>query len=94
MSNTTLAMLSDELANLTATGAPSVVQVLGARRPASGVVHGANTVVTTARAIGRDDGLRVRVDGAEAVEAELAGWDPATGIAVLRMATRLSVQPR
>jgi S1-C subfamily serine protease len=93
MSNTTLAMLSDELANLTATGAPSVVQVLGARRPASGVVHGADTVITTARAIGRDDGLRVRVDGAEPVEAELAGWDPATGIAVLRTRDRFAVQP-
>jgi S1-C subfamily serine protease len=93
MSNTTLALLSDELASLTAAGAASVVQVLGGRRPASGVVHGTDTIVTTARAIGRDDGLRVRTDGAEAVEADLAGWDPATGIAVLRTRTRLAVQP-
>jgi S1-C subfamily serine protease len=93
MSNTTLAMLSDELAGLTAAGAPSVVQVLGARRPASGVVHGADTVITTARAIGRDDGLRVRVGEGDALEADLAGWDPATGIAVLRTRTPVGVQP-
>jgi S1-C subfamily serine protease len=69
------------------------VQVLGARRPASGVVHGADTVITTARAIGRDDGLRVRVGEGDAVEADLAGWDPATGIAVLRTRSALAVQP-
>ena len=84
MPNSTLATLSDELADLTAAGAAAVVQVLGARRPASGVVHGANTIITTARAIGREDGLRVSVAGADPIEAEFAGWDPATGIAVLR----------
>ena len=47
-------------------------------------MHGANTIITTARAIGREDGLRVRVAGADPIEAEFAGWDPATGIAVLR----------
>jgi S1-C subfamily serine protease len=91
MSNITLAAFSDELADLTAAGAASVVQVLGARRPASGVVHGPDTVVTTARAIGREDGLRVRVGGADAVDADLAGWDPATGIAVLRTRTAITV---
>jgi S1-C subfamily serine protease len=68
-----------------------VVQVLGARRPASGVVHGPDTIITTARAIGREDGLRVRVPGGESVDADLAGWDPATGIAVLRARTPLNV---
>jgi S1-C subfamily serine protease len=89
MSNITLATLSDELAELTAAGADFVVQVLGARRPASGVVHGPDTIVTTARAIGREDGLRIRAAGADAVDADLAGWDPATGIAVLRTRTAI-----
>jgi serine protease DegQ len=84
MPHHTLASLSDELAGLADAGAASVVQVQGARRPASGVVHGADTIVTTAGAIGREDGLRVRVAGADPIDAELAGWDPATGIAVLR----------
>ena len=92
MPNLTLATLSDELANLAAAGAASVVQVLGAKRPASGVVHGADTIITTARAIGREDGLRVRVADADPTEAELVGWDPATGIAVLRTPGAINVQ--
>ena len=82
---TNLATFSNELSDIVAAVSPSVVQVLGARRPASGVVHGSDTIITTARAMGREDGLRVRLPGAEdAVAADLAGWDPATGIAVLR----------
>lgn len=92
MTNLSLAMLSDQIADLAAAGAASVVQVLGARRPASGVVHGADTIITTARAIGREDGLRVRVGDADAAEADLAGWDPATGIAVLRTRSAINVQ--
>jgi S1-C subfamily serine protease len=83
---TNLEALSRDLADGIAAAAPSVVQVFGARRPASGVVFGADTIITTARAIGREDGLRIRLNGLEddGVEAELAGWDPATGIAVIR----------
>jgi serine protease Do len=91
MSNTTLVALSNELGSLAEAGAASVLQVFGARRPASGVVHGPDTIITTARAIGREDGLRVRLPGGESVEADLAGWDPATGIAVLRARTALNV---
>src|SRR5262245_37932287 len=89
MTNHSLVSLSNELADLSAAGAAAVVQVLGARRPASGVVHGPATIITTARALGREDGLRVRVNDADPVEADLAGWDPATGIAVLRTRTKL-----
>jgi serine protease Do len=91
MSNLSLASLSDELADLAAAGGASVVQVLGARRPASGVIHGADTIITTARAIGREDGLRIRAGDSEPAEADLAGWDPATGIAVLRTRAPLKV---
>jgi serine protease Do len=91
MANTTLFALSDELGNLAAAGAASVLQVLGGRRPASGVVHGPDTVVTTARAIGREDGLRIRTADGEAVDANLAGWDAATGIAVLRTTSPLTI---
>jgi S1-C subfamily serine protease len=93
MSNITLAAYSDALAELTAGAAASVVQVFGRRRPASGVAHGADTVVTTARAIGREDGLRVRVDGKDPIDADLAGWDPASGIAVLRTREPLGAVP-
>jgi S1-C subfamily serine protease len=78
-------VLSNHLADAVAAAAPSVVQVQGRRRPASGIVYGPNVVVTTVQALGRDDHLRVRSGEAEAVEAELAGWDPASGVAVLRV---------
>ncbi len=91
MSNLSLSTFSNEIADLAAAGAASVVQVLGAQRPASGVVHGADTIVTTARAIGREDGLRVRIADAEPSEAEFVGWDPATGIAVLRTPVAINI---
>lgn len=93
MTTFTLSGISDELAALTSASAASVVQVIGARRPASGVVHGADTIVTTARAIGREDGLRVRLPDDTIAEADLAGWDPATGLAVLRARRPLGLQP-
>jgi S1-C subfamily serine protease len=79
-----LAALSNELADAVAAAAASVVQVQGRRRPASGVVYAPEIVVTTTRAIGREDGLTVRAPDGRALEAELAGWDPATHLAVLR----------
>lgn len=93
MTTSILASLSDDLAQLTAAGAGSVLQVAGARRPASGVVHGADTIITTARAIGREDGLRVRLPDDTAVDADLAGWDPSSGIALLRTRAPLHLTP-
>jgi S1-C subfamily serine protease len=75
---------SNQLADAVAAAAPAVVQVQGRRRPASGLVFTDGVVVTTARALGREDGLRVRSHDGETCDAELAGWDPATGLAVLR----------
>jgi S1-C subfamily serine protease len=74
---------SNELADAAAKAAPSVIQVQGRRQPASGVIYAPGVVVTTTRALRREDRLRVRGDG-DAVEAELAGWDPATGLAILK----------
>jgi S1-C subfamily serine protease len=84
--NQLLTSLAGEMADAVAAAAPGVVQVHGRRRPASGVVYADNVVVTTARALGREDGLRVRRHDGEAFDAELAGWDPATTLAVLRVA--------
>ena len=84
--NSTLTALSNGLADAVAAAAPSVVQVHGRRRPASGVVYQDGVVVTSARALGREDGLHVRRHDGTVFDAELAGWDPATGLAVLRVA--------
>jgi len=82
---------SNELADAAAKAAPSVIQVQGRRQPASGVIYAAGVVVTTTRALRREDKLHVRSDG-DPVEAELAGWDPATGLAILK-APALSGSP-
>jgi S1-C subfamily serine protease len=92
MTNTTLSTLSEALADIVDSVAPSVVQVQGRRRPASGLVLSTDSVLTTVRALGREDGLHVRRHDGETLDAELAGWDPSTGIAVLR-AAGLGVEP-
>ena len=96
-----LTSFSNALADAVAAAAPSVVQVYGARRPATGVIYAADVVITTARGLGREDGLHVRRADGTTLDAELAGWDPATGLAVLRVPglegapiERASDQPR
>jgi S1-C subfamily serine protease len=91
MTTSALASLSSDLAAIVDRLAPSVVQVHGRRRPASGVAFETGAVVTTVRALGREDGLRVRRHDGETADAELIGWDPATGLAVLR--TSLTLTP-
>jgi S1-C subfamily serine protease len=78
--------LSTQLADIVAAASPSVVQVLGRRRPASGIIYDKQTVVTTMNALGREDGLQVRQHDGRVDEATLVGWDPSTGLAVLRCA--------
>jgi S1-C subfamily serine protease len=92
MDTSTLGSFSEALADIVAAVAPQVVQVQGRRRPASGVVYAANSVITSARALGRDDHLKIRTADDRTLDAELAGWDPATGLAVLRTAD-LGVTP-
>ena len=84
MSDSILSTFSNQLADAVAAVAPSVVQVHGRRRPASGLVYAKDVVLTTVRALGREDGLHVRTHDGRTLEAELGGWDPATGLAVLR----------
>ena len=85
MATDLLTTFSDQLANAVAAASRSVVQVQGRRRPASGLVYADNVVLTTVRALGREDGLHVRRDDGATLDAELAGWDPTTGLAVLRV---------
>src|SRR5438552_1870661 len=84
MSDSTLFTISTGMADAVAAVAASVVQVEGRRRPASGVVFTRDAVLTTAPALGREDGMRVRTPDGRELDAELAGWDPATSLAVLR----------
>ena len=80
-----LTSFSNALADIVSAAEPAVVQVQGRRRPASGLVYADDVVLTMVRALGREDGLHVRRSDGEVLDAELAGWDPATSIAVLRV---------
>jgi S1-C subfamily serine protease len=86
MSTSNLVALSNHMADLVAAMGPSVVQVHGRRRPASGIAFSSEAIVTTTRALGREDGLRITTHDGRTIDAELAGWDPATGLAVLKAA--------
>ena len=86
MATDLLSSFSNQLADAVASASPSVVQVQGRRRPASGLVYADGVVLTTVRALGREDGLHVRRHDGQAFDAELAGWDPTTSLAVLRVA--------
>ena len=77
--------LSNAVADVVEKTAPSVVQVQGARRPATGVVHAPEFVLTTGAAIGRDEHPHVRRADGRLLESELAGWDPTTRLALLRV---------
>lgn len=82
-----LAQLSDGLAAAVAKAGESTVLVdARARIPASGVVWSADGVIVTAdHVIERDDDITVQFpDGSEA-QATVAGRDPATDLAVLRV---------
>jgi S1-C subfamily serine protease len=85
MTSESLASISNAMADAVAAAAPAVVQVHGRGRPASGLVYAGGIVVTTIRALGGEDRLRVRSDDGTAFSAELAGWDPTTSLAVLRV---------
>ena len=78
-------MMSTAFADAVERAAPGVVQVQGRRRPASGLVYAADVVLTMTRALGREDGLHVRDHSGQLHDAQLAGWDPATSLAVLRV---------
>jgi serine protease DegQ len=85
MSTQTLTEISEQLADAVAGVAASVVQVHGRRRPVSGVAYANNIVLTTARALGREDGVTVRTADGQTGQAQLLGWDPASGLAVLEV---------
>jgi serine protease Do len=85
---TLLAQLSQELEELVARTAPSVVGVEHRRGHGSGVVlAGDGYVLTNAHVIGDAGRLRVRLSGGEETAAERVGSDPRTDLAVLRVAT-------
>jgi S1-C subfamily serine protease len=80
-----LNQFSNQMADAVASAAPSVVQVNGGRRPVSGLVYATDVVLTTMRGVGQHEHVAVRRDDGQVVQGDLAGWDPATQLAVLRV---------
>ncbi len=82
-----LTQLSARLEALVAEAAPRVVRVEGRRRgPSSGVVWSADgAILTTHHALHRDEEVTVGLPSGETVEAEVAGRDPTTDLALLRV---------
>ena len=82
-----LESLSDDLAETVAQAGPALVRVDGrSRLPASGVVWSADgIIVTTHHVLERDDNIDVGFADGETKAAALAGRDPTTDLAVLRI---------
>ncbi len=80
--------VSDELAALVAS-VDGIVRVEGRRRlPASGVLWSADGVIVTAdHVVRREESIRIGLPDGDVGEAILAGRDPSTDLAVLRLAS-------
>ncbi|MEO8083405.1 MAG: S1C family serine protease [Ardenticatenales bacterium] len=76
----------DALADAIAAAAPSIVCVEGrARRPSSGILIGPGRVLAADHAIERDSDLRVVDADGRVLAAEVAGRDPSSDLAALRV---------
>ncbi len=83
-----LEQLSQEMAATVEKVGQSTVRVEGRRRlPASGIVHADGIIVTSHHVVERKDNIKIGLPNGETVEAHLAGRDPSTDLAVLRVNT-------
>ncbi|HKW42497.1 MAG TPA: trypsin-like peptidase domain-containing protein [Gemmatimonadales bacterium] len=83
----TLQSLSSELADAVASAGRAVVAIHARRRiPASGVHWKPGVIVATNHTITRDDRITVTLPDATTAVATLAGRDPSTDLAVLKLA--------
>jgi S1-C subfamily serine protease len=79
------AALSNQLAEASASVGQSVVAVHGGRHVSSGIVFNKDSVVTTSHALRRDEDITVVVAPGTSVSARVAGRDPGTDLALLRL---------
>jgi S1-C subfamily serine protease len=84
---TVLQSLSNDLADAAAKGGESVVAIHARKRiPASGLVLRPDVIVAAHHTIHREENIRVSLPDGTRVDATLAGRDPSTDLAVLRLA--------
>jgi S1-C subfamily serine protease len=83
---TQLAQFSDALAVAVETAAAGIVRVEGRRRlAASGFVWSADAIVTAHHVLRRDENITVGLPDGQTVAATVAGRDPTTDLALLRV---------
>lgn len=80
-----LMQISDQFAEIVERAGQSVVTVYGGGRfPSTGVHWRAGAIVTTEHSLRRDEEIKVGLADGRVVEAELAGRDPGSDLAVLK----------
>lgn len=85
---------SNDLAAAAEAVGPSVVAVHGQHRiPSSGIQWRKDVIVTVNHGIRRNDGITVAFGPDKSVEATLAGRDPSTDLAILKLANEGKVPP-
>jgi S1-C subfamily serine protease len=95
MTNSILEIISNEFAAAAEKVGGSVVAVHARRwMPTSGIEWKKGVVVTVHHGVQRDEDIKVLLPGGHAVSAKLAGRDPSTDIAVLRIEDRSSGAPQ
>ena len=86
MAASTIAKFSDELTSAAAQAGQSVVTVFARRRiPSSGIYWREGVVVTAKHTIRREDEIKILLPDGKRVDAQLAGRDPGTDLAVLKV---------
>jgi S1-C subfamily serine protease len=87
MDNNPLTALSDTLAEAAAKGGAGTVLVDARRRhPASGIAFASDLVLTADHVVERDDDLHVILPDGSLLNASIAGRDPGSDLALLRLA--------
>jgi S1-C subfamily serine protease len=95
MANSIIETISNEFAAAAEKVGSSVVAVHARRwMPTSGIEWKRGVVVTVHHGVQRDEDIKVLLDGGRAVSAKLAGRDPSTDIAVLRIEEGSSGAPQ
>jgi len=84
----TLVNISDELAETVRAAEPHIVSIRARRHyPSSGILWRSGAIVTADHGIHREDDITVMLAGGKTVAAALAGRDPRTDLAVLKLQT-------
>ncbi|MFC1922036.1 S1C family serine protease [Chloroflexota bacterium] len=90
--NNTLTALSEAMANAVETAGNATVLVNGRRRyPASGIAYAADLILTANHVLEREEDIPVLLPDGSQISASLAGRDPGSDLAVLKLAGTLPV---